>query len=296
MKKTVYQSVNSPYLCFIKENSEYFHQASLLLSEDKHLISWALFSFLQGINPFQCWQNKSGTEDFLSKWKSIVFYGEENDADLSISLTAWLDLKDRFDINSQNTLINFIKGLEASSGTIRFPTFRELEFFLKLLGGSIALISANVIYNDEIQAGDSEFLEPLSSLGAGILWWQLLKKTSLLANEGKLFIPLDDLALFNCTEEDLLLNTKSESIKSLTKFELQKVNESLIFVKKNLSIYPKGIKDSVKFLCNKYEDEIHSALRLNWLLSSPDPPVHKTSKSSWFINNVLNLNSNLLKK
>ena len=195
--------------------------------------------------------------------------------------------------STKQIVLDSLNSLEASIGAMRFPTFGDLEFYLKNCGGSIALASAQIIFAEEIEKGSVEFLEPIYYLGAGLLWWKLLQRTAFWVEQGKLFIPLEDLASFNCCEEDLLAQVESRQIADLTKFELQKAIESLKFAKKNANAYPKGLKEALTFLSNYFTEEIQSALRSGWQLSSKEISL---KKSNWFINGITNLHKKSLAK
>lgn len=292
MKQAQYQSSSSPYHRFIKQESEMFYQASLLFPEDKHLISWALFAFWKSLTPFELWQDSDGPQRFIKKWKQTIVFSEAWEQDLTISQNAWLDLQERFNPSCKELILNLLNGLESSSGTIRFPVFSDLEFYLKYVGGSIALSSAYILFFDEIQNGNHEFLEAIYQLGAAFLWWQLLQETPLLAQEGRLFVPLEDLKNYNCSEEDLLAHNKTKSIVELTKYELDRAAELLRVVKRNSTNFPKGLKEALTFISNQMTEQIHSAIRSGWTLASKEAPGKKPIRASWFINSVTKLASN----
>lgn len=289
--------MTSPYFKFVKqESSESFYQASLLLPEKKHLLTWALFSFWSELNPLYFWSSKEIPQRFLQRWKGKLFFGEtynSSEEENTIAEQAWIDLQGLFMPSTKQIVLDVLNSLESSIGALRFPTFNDLEFYLKSCGGSMALASAQIIFAEEIEKGSIEFLEPIYYLGAGLLWWKLLQKTAFLVEEGKLFIPLEDLCNFNCSEEDLLAQMPSTKMADLTKFELQKVLEALKFSKKNANIYPKGLKEALTFLSNYFSEEIHSALRIGWQLSSQEII---SKKSNWFINGLTSLHKKSLAK
>ncbi len=281
------QDTNSPYFKFVKGESEAFYQAVLLLPEEKHSLCWSLFALWSELTPFAFWRSSDIPNQYLQNWKEKVFFGDSvsgNDSVPTIAQEAWIVLKEHFMPTPRQFFLDLLNGLEAGAGTMRFPSFKDLEVYLKMVGGSIALISAKIVFADEIEDGTIEFLEPIYYFGAGMLWWKLLQNTASLVEEGKLFIPLEDLQAFDCTEEDLLAQLKSPKIEELTKFELQKVTESLKFAKKNANYYPKGLKEALTFLSNYYSEEISSAIRSGWLLSSKEAFSKKPAKSGWFIN------------
>jgi phytoene synthase len=297
MKPALQQiNANDPYCKFIRQESEVFYQASLLMNENRHPLAWKLFAFWKALNPFEVWKLSESPNRLIESVKQEFFLGFES-VDSSVpSIASWSELKPLFSDSTELFLIDILNGFEASNGTIRFPTFRELEFYLKKVGGSMALISAMLLFNDEIENGNIDFLEPIRYFGAGVLWWKLLQNTATLVQEGKLFIPLEDLNIFDCREEDLLAKVKSSNIEELTKFELQKVSESLKFTKKNALTYPKGLKEALTFLSNHYAEEIHSALRSKWVLSANPPLAKKQNKPLWFISNLTNFNKASLPK
>jgi hypothetical protein len=284
--KHPYQSANSPYAKFVRQESETFHQATLLMPEDKHLIAWALFTFWRSLTPDAFWKAQEAPNRFISDWKEKIFFGENNQGQLALAESAWLDLQGLFDINSRQLILNVLNGLEASSGPIRFPSFKELELYLQSIGGSIALISAQILFADEVDSGSIDFLEPIYYLGSGLLWWKLLQNTAYLVQEGRLFIPLEDLSAYKCTEEDLLAEIRNPGLEELTKFQLQKVADSLKFAKKSSVLYPKGLKEALTFISNHFLDEISVTLRSGWVLSSKDLPNQKANRSGWFISGI----------
>ncbi|MFN5539411.1 MAG: squalene/phytoene synthase family protein [Candidatus Melainabacteria bacterium] len=221
---------------------------------------------------------------------------QDNTKSNSISNLAWSQLCDDFGVVEKELLLNMLNGFEASVGTIRFPSYRELEVYLKAVGGSIALTTAQLVFDDDIREGSIEFLDSVSLLGQGILWWQLLQRTHKLALEGKLFIPLEDLQVFDCCEKDLLAEHKNNSIVELTKFELGKVIELLKVNRKNTNFPQKGLKDALTLITNSVTEEIQSALRSGWVLSSATLPSHNKSKksNSWFVSGLTKLSGTKL--
>lgn len=296
MSQTLYHSSNSPYGKFIKKESDCFYQASLQLQENKHLLSWLLYAFWQGLTPNKFFNNPEGPLRLIKTWKSAIFYAKPFDTEFCFSQNAWIDLKHKFNEHSRNLLLDFFNSLEASIGTIRFPEQKDLEFYLKKFGASQALIIANILFEEEINEGDNELFEAVKYLGMGILWWNLLKHSPLLSEQGKLFIPLEDLKRFNCTEEDLLANHVSQNMKDLTRYEFNKIEELMGLARRSMSSistsnisFPKGLKEAIIFLSNHFTEEMNSAWRSGWLLSSASAPSTKQAKSNWFIGGVVKL-------
>ncbi|MDX1921207.1 MAG: squalene/phytoene synthase family protein [Candidatus Caenarcaniphilales bacterium] len=301
MTQTLYHSSNSPYGKYIKKESDCFYQASLQLQENKHLMSWLLFAFWQGLTPSKFFNNPEGPLKLIKTWKSAIFFSQPFDSEFSVSQNAWLDLKHKFNEYSKTLLLDYFNSLESSIGTIRFPEQKDLEFYLRKFGGSQALIIASILFEEEINDGDNDVIEAVKYLGMGMLWWNLLKHSSSLTEQGKLFIPLEDLKKFNCTEEDLLTNHVSKNIKDLTRYEFNKVEELMSLARRALSpnasgvmstnniSYPKGLKEAITFLSNHFVEEMNSAWRSGWLLSSAALPAPKQAKSNWFIGGVVKL-------
>jgi len=290
--KSSFQAINSPYNSFIRQESEMFYQASLLLEEDKHILSWALFALWKGLTPFESWQDEVSSQTFLRKLKKTFLFQDAFDDTLTVPDNAWMDLHEAFTPYDHELLLKLYNGLEASSGTIRFPTFVDLDFYLRCVGASVALVSAHILFHHEMQSGNCEFVECVNKLGMGVLWWSLLKETHLLVQEGRLFIPLEDLVSFNCSEEDLLNARNSKEMKDLTKYELERVVQLLRINKKNNSSYPKGLKEVLCFISNQLTDQVHSALHSGWTLADVNPPDKKPIKKSWFINGITHLQRN----
>ncbi|MDX1917968.1 MAG: hypothetical protein SFT81_02335 [Candidatus Caenarcaniphilales bacterium] len=278
----LFRSNNSPYLKFIRGKSEAFYQASLLLAEDKQMLSWILFAFWHGLNPFAFWEHLDGPAHFLRSWRNGLLFADGYEGELTIPQNAALDLQGHFSSDINEAILMVLNSLESVGGAARFPTFQELFCFLDQYAGSIAQASAQIIFREYLVGGQVENLEPLRQFGAYILWWELLQRSGQLVQFAKLFIPLTDLQEFRVTEPELLTEMKSPLIKRLTDYELNRIQVGFSDLKKQSASYPREMKDFLAVLCNYLSEEVNSALRSSWQLSLTELP-RKKNKMDWLI-------------
>jgi len=107
-----------------------------------------------------------------------------------------------------------IKGVEMDLTTQRYRTFDELSVYCYRVASIVGLICLHVFGPTSPHAQDYAV-----DLGMAFQLTNILRDLGTDAEQGRIYLPLEDLAQFGCTEADLLQRKGSPQLKELVHFE-----------------------------------------------------------------------------
>ncbi len=113
-----------------------------------------------------------------------------------------------------------IKGVEMDLTTPRYQTFDELSVYCYRVASVVGLICLHIFGPISPHAQDYAV-----DLGMAFQLTNILRDIGSDAEQGRLYLPLEDLARFGCTESDLLLRKESPQLLELLRFEAEKARQ-----------------------------------------------------------------------
>lgn len=129
-------------------------------------------------------------------------------------LAALGDTIERFDI-PQQPLQDLITGMEMDLVKTRYATFEQLDLYCHRVAGTVGLMMAPVLgYRDERALG------PAAELGKAMQLTNILRDIAEDLTRGRLYLPLDELAAFGVSEEQLHAGRVDPRFVALMRFQV----------------------------------------------------------------------------
>ncbi len=210
-----------------KSKTNFLYSFSLLPKDKNEAIS-TVYAFCRQTDDIV----DNETDSHEIKYKKIRLWREELEKGLSGSSNYPL-------INQLNKIIRkfnipvepffeLIKGVEADLQTSRYKDFETLYQYCYRVAVTVGLISIEVFGYRTKNAKDYA-----ANLGIAMQLTNILRDIKFDAQNGRIYIPEEDLKRFGYTEEDLLNSRYNDSFVELMKFECKRARE--YFEKANTS-------------------------------------------------------------
>jgi len=223
--------------------SKTFYLGTLLMPEAKRRAIWAIYVWCRRTDELVDGPNSALTTDTtLDQWErnlESVFAGQPlEDPDVAL-----VDTLSRFPIGIQ-PFRDMIAGQRMDLYRSRYETFEELNLYCYRVAGTVGLMSTAVMGVDESQAstpwyrpitGDSPTQEAIA-LGIANQLTNILRDVGEDARRGRIYIPLEDLALFNYTEQDLFNGVVDDRWRELMRFQIQRARKVYAQAEQGISL------------------------------------------------------------
>lgn len=208
-----------------------FYLGTLLMPEDKRRGIWAIYVWCRRTDELVDGpQAKFTNNDTLDDWETeleAIFNGDpSNDMDVAL-----IDTIERFDLDIQ-PFRDMIDGQRMDLYRSRYETFEELKLYCYRVAGTVGLMSASVMglkpFDDDLQAPwvnpygnhQNDPIEQAIALGIANQLTNILRDVGEDRMRQRIYLPLEDLALFDYTQEDLFNGVIDDRWRSLMKFQI----------------------------------------------------------------------------
>lgn len=214
------------------EHSKTFYLGTLLMPEAKRRAIWAIYVWCRRTDELVDGPRaKTTTDATLDQWEQnleSIFAGHPID-DVDVAL---VDTLEHFPIDIQ-PFRDMIAGQRMDLYCNRYETFEELKLYCYRVAGTVGLMSMAVMGVDNSQSTapwnrtqPQNNPEPQAiALGIANQLTNILRDVGEDARRGRIYIPLEDLALFNYTEADLLSGVIDDRWKELMRFQIQRARK-----------------------------------------------------------------------
>ena len=214
-----------------------FYLSTLLMTSAKRRGVWAVYVWCRRTDELMDGpQAKLTTPETLNQWESqldSVFAGNPVD-DLDVALVHTIE---RYNLDIR-PFRDMIEGQRMDLARSRYDTFDQLYLYCYRVAGTVGLMSAPIMgvdaFSDRLQVPWSPpkpLLDPESTLDKAVALGVANQLTNILrdvgedACRGRIYLPLEDLALFDYTEQDLFNGVIDERWRSLMKFQIQRARK-----------------------------------------------------------------------
>jgi len=222
------------------EYSKTFYLATLLMSDAKRRAIWAIYLWCRRTDELMDGpEAQFTTQETLDNWEQqleAVFAGHPVD-DLDVAL---VDTLQQFPIEIQ-PFRDMIEGQRMDLKRSRYATFEELRLYCYRVAGTVGLMSNPVMGLDQT-LGTAPWSSPLEmpaeeavALGIANQLTNILRDVGEDARRGRIYLPLEDLAQFNYTEEDLMNGIIDRRWKSLMEFQIRRAREFFADAERGIS-------------------------------------------------------------
>ena len=209
------------------EYAKTFYLATLLMPQDKQQAIWAIYAWCRRTDELvDGLKAKFTTTETLEAWASqleSVFAGQPlDDADVAL-----VDTIERFPLEIQ-PFRDMIAGQLMDLSYNRYETFEELKLYCYRVAGTVGLMSNAILGiggNSSNVAWERDHAnykpqEEAIALGIAMQLTNILRDVGEDAQRGRIYLPLEDLKLFNYTEEDIFKGVIDERWQALMRFQI----------------------------------------------------------------------------
>jgi phytoene synthase len=207
-----------------------FYLGTLLMPKEKRQAVWALYAWCRNTDELvDGLESQSTTPETLQKWEKqleSVFAGTPID-NFDVAL---VDTVAKFSMNIQ-PFRDMIAGQRMDLYRSRYESFEELKLYCYRVAGTVGLMLTDVLglnsnsFNAPWEPKKYDPTEEAVALGIAMQLTNILRDVGEDAQRGRIYLPLEDLALFNYTETDLLTGVNDDRWKSLMHFQIQRARK-----------------------------------------------------------------------
>lgn len=209
-----------------------FYLGTLLMPKEKRQAIWAIYFWCRRTDELVDGpQAKLTTPETLDLWEAhleSVFAGNPlEEADVAL-----VDTLNRFPIDIQ-PFRDMIAGQRMDLYRSRYETFEDLHLYCYRVAGTVGLMSSAVLGVDDSyrtapwQQKQGLYVPQEEAIALGIAnqLTNILRDVGEDTHRGRIYLPLEDLELFNYSEEDLFNGVIDERWRALMRFEIQRARK-----------------------------------------------------------------------
>ncbi|WP_254567119.1 15-cis-phytoene synthase CrtB [Oscillatoria sp. HE19RPO] len=217
-----------------------FYLGTLLMPEAKRRAIWAIYAWCRRTDELVDGPGaRFTTPETLDLWEGYlesIFAGTPlEDTDV-----AMVDTVERFSLDIQ-PFRDMISGQRMDLYRSRYQTFEDLELYCYRVAGTVGLMSLPVMgIAPVVRSSPWETSEPSDpsaeavALGIANQLTNILRDVGEDARRGRIYLPLEELALFDYTEEDLLNGVVDERWQQLMRFQIQRARKFYVKAEKGI--------------------------------------------------------------
>jgi phytoene synthase len=230
-------------------HSKTFYLGTQLMPEAKRKAIWAIYVWCRRTDELVDGpMAESTTFETLDRWEEhleCLFAGKAID-DVDVAL---VDTLSKFPIEIE-PFRDMIAGQRMDLYRSRYDTFEELELYCYRVAGTVGLMSMAVMGIDSYQSGSAwerekqgyNPTEEAIALGIANQLTNILRDVGEDARRGRIYLPQDELALFNYTEEDLFNGVIDDRWRELMKFQIQRARKFFVEAEKGIGNLTRDIR------------------------------------------------------
>lgn len=113
--------------------------------------------------------------------------------------------------------IEIIDGMEMDLNFNRYEDFKQLQLYCYRVASVVGLLSAQIF-----EFNNRKTLKFAHDLGMAFQLTNIIRDVGEDARRNRIYLPLDELAKFNVTEEDILKSRESEAVKELLDYQIER--------------------------------------------------------------------------
>lgn len=229
--------------------SKTFYLGTQLMPEAKRRAIWAIYVWCRRTDELVDGPEASATTpETLDQWEghlNSVFAGNPLD-DFDVAL---VDALAQFPMEI-TPFRDMIAGQRMDLYRSRYETFEELELYCYRVAGTVGLMSTAVMGVDNSKMAarwhwhwhSQSPTEEAIALGIANQLTNILRDVGEDARRGRIYLPLEDLALFNYTEQDLFKGVVDDRWRELMRFQIQRARKFYRSAEQGISVLNPDIR------------------------------------------------------
>lgn len=195
-----------------RRSSSNFAYAFRLLDAPRRDALMAVYAFCRFVDDIADDAGRADPAGLLQRWRDEL-EGVYHGVPTHPIGRALADAARRYPL-AQRHFLDLIDGVELDLTRRRYETFAELHRYCYLVASTVGLLCIEIFGHRDASAG-----EYAVDLGVAFQLTNILRDVFEDARRGRLYLPLEDLRLFDCREADLLGGTWSPRLGALLAFE-----------------------------------------------------------------------------
>ncbi|NCF65232.1 MAG: squalene/phytoene synthase family protein [Chloroflexi bacterium] len=202
-----------------KEHSATFHLASALLPEEQRQAIRALYAFCRVSDDLvdkPQGQGASATTEVarFERWRQRSLSNNPREEELVAS--AWADTRARFNIPRQYAE-QLLDGVASDLTVKRYATFPDLANYCYGVASTVGLMSMHIV-----GFKDDSAIPYAVKLGVALQLTNILRDVAEDWENGRLYLPLEELAAFGLSEADIAAQTNDGRWKAFMAFQIER--------------------------------------------------------------------------
>jgi len=225
-----------------------FYLCACLLPPEKRWATFAIYGFCRcADNLIDSIRNRQAAEivrevEFLAEELRIAYRTGESEHPV---IRPFVVVAQRFGIPIDYPL-DLLRGVRMDVDKTRYQTFDELYVFCYRVAAVVGLMMTHVLEYD-----DKEAFRYAEKLGIAMQLTNILRDIQEDKGMGRIYLPLDELQRFNCSEQNILEERMTPDFKKLMQFQVERAH-----------VYYEEANQGIKLLRAESQFAIRSASRV----------------------------------
>ncbi|MCA9975707.1 MAG: squalene/phytoene synthase family protein [Chloroflexota bacterium] len=194
------------------EHSRSFHLASSLLPSDKRQAVRALYAFCRITDDIVDCPETESIQETLQVWHQHAFSYHPPATDLAA--VAWADARIRYHIPVRYAE-QLIEGVSRDLQQTRYETFDDLATYCYGVASTVGLMSMHII-----GFAGADAVSYAVKLGLALQLTNILRDIGEDWQRGRLYLPLEELAMFNLSEADVAAGVVDDRWRRFMRFQI----------------------------------------------------------------------------
>jgi 15-cis-phytoene synthase len=214
------------------EYGKTFYLATLLMSVPKRRAIWAIYAWCRNIDELVDGAEAVGTTpatlDLWERQLEAMFKGTPTD-NYDVAL---VDTIAKFPDLQIQPFRDMVAGQRMDLFKNRYESFEELSLYCYRVAGTVGQMSNAIVGVDHSQFTAPWNCDQISipageavALGIAKQLTNILRDVGEDAERGRIYLPLDELALFNYSEQDLMNKVVNDNWRELMRFQIQRARK-----------------------------------------------------------------------
>jgi 15-cis-phytoene synthase len=270
------QNINKDFLSIMKKSKTNFFYSSVFLPKPKRNALRTVYAYCRITDDIA--DDNAVSVDVkkqnLLEWKNnldIAFSNESTD-------NFFIELKKQIDAFNipHKPFYDLIRGMEMDLDKKRFETFEDLYEYCFCVASSVGLMTIEIFgYEDPDIKKFAEYL------GVALQLTNILRDVKKDYQEGRIYIPAEDMREFGYTEEDLKNSIYNDNFKKLMKYEYDRARYFYSQADSFLTKKDKGRMLSARIMEHIYSDLLERIKKRDYYIFAKKISVPKLKKLLW---------------
>ncbi|MGZ8984283.1 MAG: presqualene diphosphate synthase HpnD [Methylotenera sp.] len=198
-----------------KSGSSFYYSFMFLPKQKREAIT-ALYAFCREVDDIadECTELHIA-QTKLNWWRSEIENLYQDKPQHPVSKALLVPIK-TYNLNAEH-FIEIIDGMEMDLNFNRYEDFKQLQLYCYRVASVVGLLSAQIF-----GFSNRKTLKFAHDLGMAFQLTNIIRDVGEDARRNRIYLPLEDLALFDVTEDDILLSRESNAVKKLLEHQIER--------------------------------------------------------------------------